>query len=109
MTKKEFYIDFDFTEVQNLNKENLAPELEEISYLGVDKVYFSGDYPAILFKEVNYFDNNALKDIARFSISAGIIEKLYFYLFCPKQKLEFITVQKDRSIMRIQVLNYLMN
>ena len=25
MTKKEFYIDFDFTEVQNLNKENLAP------------------------------------------------------------------------------------
>ena len=51
MTKKEFYIDFDFTEVQNLNKENLAPELEEISYLGVDKVYFSGDYPAILFKK----------------------------------------------------------
>lgn len=94
MTLKEFYIDFDFTEVQNLHKENLSPDLEEISYLGVDKVYFSGDYPAILFKEVNHFDDNALKDIARIQHLCWNYRKVIFLFILSKTEIRIYNCSK---------------
>lgn len=94
MTLKEFYIDFDFTEVQNLHKENLTPDLEEISYLGVDKVYFSGDYPAILFKEVNHFDETSLKDIARIQHLCWNYRKITFLFALSKTEIRIYNCSK---------------
>lgn len=65
MTIREFYTDFEFTDVLNLEEKELSPDFAEISQLGVDKVYFSGEYPAILFKEVISFDLTTLKEISR--------------------------------------------
>lgn len=94
MTTKEFYIDFDFTEVQNLNKKNLSPDLEEISYLGVDKVYFSGEYPAILFKEVNRFDDSELKDIARIQHLCWNYRKVIFLFILSKTEIRIYNCSK---------------
>ncbi len=94
MTIKEFYIDFDFTDVLNLREENLSPDLEEISYLGVDKVYFSGDYPAILFKEVNTFDNAALKDIAGIQHLCWNYRKVIFLFILSKTEVRIYNCSK---------------
>lgn len=94
MTPKEFYIDFDFTEVQNLRKENLSSDLEEISFLGVDKVYFSGDYPAILFKEVNHFDDGTLKDIARIQHLCWNYRKVIFLFILSKTEIRIYNCSK---------------
>lgn len=94
MTTKEFYIDFDFTEVHSLRKENLTHDLEEISYLGVDRVYFSGDYPAILFKEVNNFDNTALKEIARIQHLCWNYRKVTFLFALSKSEIRIYNCAK---------------
>lgn len=94
MTIKEFYIDFDFTEIQNLHQKNLSADLEEINYLGVDKVYFSGDYPAILFKEINNFDNATLKDIARIQHLCWNYRKVTFLFILSKTEVRIYNCSK---------------
>jgi hypothetical protein len=40
------------------------PEYHGLERIGIDKVYFSGDCPAMLFKEVDSFDEQELREIA---------------------------------------------
>lgn len=39
--------------------------LEEFKHLDVDKIHFSGKYPTVFFKEVEQFDSETLKEIAK--------------------------------------------
>lgn len=65
MTVRDFYSDLQYTELLDVNASVSQGEWEEFRHLGVDKVYFSGEYPAIFFKEVKQFDEKALKEIAQ--------------------------------------------
>jgi hypothetical protein len=94
MTIKEFYNEFEFTELQNLQLKNLSVDLDEISYLGVDKVYFSGDFPAILFKEVNNFDNSILKDIAKIQHLCWNYRKVTFLFVLSKTEIRIYNCSK---------------
>lgn len=64
MTVKEIYADLDYTMLHDVNSSNSDIDLDEFIRLGVDKVYLSGDYPAIFFKEVKQFTDVVLKEIA---------------------------------------------
>lgn len=64
MTVKEIYTHLDYTTLHDVNSSNSDIDLDEFSRLGVDKVYLSGDYPAIFFKEVKQFSDVVLKEIA---------------------------------------------
>ena len=46
--------------------------------MGADKVYFSGDFPTILFKEVTSFDNTTLRQIADIQHKAWNYRKIIF-------------------------------
>lgn len=78
MTVRDFYIDLQYTELLDVNSSTSENELEEFRHLGVDKVYFSSGYPAIFFKEVNQFDKEALKEIARVQHFAWNYRKVMF-------------------------------
>lgn len=78
MTVRNFYTDLEFTELKDVNTPDLQGELEEFRHLGVDKVYFSGEYPAIFFKEVKQFDEKALKEIAQVQHYAWNYRKVMF-------------------------------
>lgn len=54
------------------------PEYQELGKIGADKVYFSGDFPAILFKEVEAFDIYALTQIAQIQHKAWNYRKIMF-------------------------------
>lgn len=54
------------------------PEYRELGELGADKVYFSGDFPAILFKEVSMFDADALWQISEIQHKAWNYRKVMF-------------------------------
>jgi type I restriction-modification system DNA methylase subunit len=94
MTIKEFYSEFEFTELQNLQQKNRSVDLDEISYLGVDKVYFSGDFPAILFKEVNNFDNDILKNIAKIQHLCWNYRKVTFLFVLSKTEIRIYNCSK---------------
>jgi hypothetical protein len=63
------------------------PEYQELKRTGVDKVWFSGDFPAILFKEVRLFDEPTLREIA------DIQRKIWNY-----RKVMFLYVLSDTEI-----------
>ncbi|MDR2119059.1 MAG: SAM-dependent methyltransferase [Tannerellaceae bacterium] len=54
------------------------PEYQELEKIGADKVYFSGDFPAILFKEVIAFDAHALREITEIQHKAWNYRKVMF-------------------------------
>lgn len=54
------------------------PEYQELGEMGADKVYFSGDFPAVLFKEVKVFDIDALIQIAEIQHKAWNYRKIMF-------------------------------
>lgn len=54
------------------------PEYQELGEIGADKVYFSGDFPAILFKEVQAFDISSLMQIAEIQHKAWNYRKIMF-------------------------------
>ena len=66
MSRKDLYIQLEYdgflTDISAV--EVLYPDYKEIEALGADKVYFSGDFPTILFVEVDSFNDIALKRIA---------------------------------------------
>lgn len=78
MTINDFYIDFDFIAAYDLRQEAATPDVEEFRHLGVDKVYFSGEHPAIFFKEVRQFDESSLKEIAQVHHLAWNYRKVMF-------------------------------
>jgi type I restriction-modification system DNA methylase subunit len=78
MAVKDFYTDLQYTDLLDVNTPSLRSELEEYRHLGIDKVYFSGDYPAIFFKEVSQFDEKALKEIAQVQHLAWNYRKVMF-------------------------------
>jgi len=54
------------------------PEYHELGKIGADKVYFSGDFPAILFKEVLAFDASELRQISEILHKAWNYRKVMF-------------------------------
>lgn len=64
MAISDFYKDLDFTHLFDVSKADSIIDMDEFRQLAIDKVYFSGDFPAIFFKEVKQFDNDTLKIIA---------------------------------------------
>ena len=51
--------------IDTSNTGDYPPEYADIAKLGVDKVYFSGRYPAVFFLEVDDFDFHTLQRIAK--------------------------------------------
>ncbi|MDR2383355.1 MAG: SAM-dependent methyltransferase [Prevotellaceae bacterium] len=88
MSTNFFYTELGFEQLIECSRIALAyPEYYKLEGIGADKVYFSGDFPAILFKEVNFFDNRTLKEIAE------IQRKVWNY-----RKLMFLYVLSDTEI-----------
>jgi hypothetical protein len=54
------------------------PEYQELEKIGADKVYFSGDFPAILFKEVESFNEQKLREIAEIQRKVWNYRKVIF-------------------------------
>ena len=54
------------------------PEYQELGEIGADKVYFSGDFPAILFKEVSVFNADALQQISEIQYKEWNYRKVMF-------------------------------
>ena len=54
------------------------PEYQELGKIGADKVYFSGDFPAILFKEISAFNADALQQISEIQHKAWNYRKVMF-------------------------------
>jgi type I restriction-modification system DNA methylase subunit len=65
MASKDIYKELDYIDLVDVNKASVSIDLEEFRLLGIDKVYFSGDFPAIFFKEIIQFDKSSLREIAR--------------------------------------------
>lgn len=59
--------------IEASNAGDYSPEYADIANLGVDKVYFSGKYPAAFFLKVDDFDSHTLQRIAK------IREKVWNY------------------------------
>jgi hypothetical protein len=78
MTVRDFYIDFDYTQLLEINNETPDANLEEFLALGIDKVYFSGNQPAIFFKEVKQFNDSTLIQIAEIHHLAWNYRKVMF-------------------------------
>ena len=78
MAVRDFYTDLQYTELLDVNSSVSQDESAEFRHLGVDKVYFSGGYPAIFFKEINQFDKETLKEIARAHHFAWNYRKVMF-------------------------------
>ncbi|GHV10076.1 type I endonuclease-methyltransferase fusion protein [Bacteroidia bacterium] len=54
------------------------PEYQELGEIGANKVYFSGDFPAVIFKEVHSFDANTLREIAEIQHKVWNYRKVIF-------------------------------
>jgi len=94
MTLKEFYSDFEFEDLYSfLDSENTS-EWEELRQLGIDKVYFSGHHPAILFKEVSNFNDEALKEIARAQHLCWNYRKVVFLFALSKTEIRIYNCSK---------------
>src|ERR1044071_3025918 len=120
MTIVDFYKDLDFTTAHDLHSKTISSDFEEFRHLGIDKVYFSGDYPAIFFKEVKQFDEKNLKEIALAHHLAWNYRKVMFlfavspseiriYNCCKKpfnyNKLEIDIQEQTRTLQLIAATN----
>ncbi len=65
MTIKNIYNTLDYQDLIDVKTSTSISDIEDFRHLGIDKIYFSGEFPAIFFKEVKQFDNLTLKEIAR--------------------------------------------
>ncbi|MDR0384772.1 MAG: N-6 DNA methylase, partial [Prevotellaceae bacterium] len=83
-----FYAELGFEQLMDCAQVAISrPEYRELGKLGADKVYFSGDFPAILFKEVRLFDEKTLRNVAE------IQRKIWNY-----RKVMFLYVLSDTEI-----------
>lgn len=78
MTVTDFYTEFGYTELIDVRKAHQKIDVDEFYKLGVDKVHFSGDFPAIFFKEIKQFDERNLNEIAQIQHLAWNYRKVMF-------------------------------
>lgn len=78
MTYKEIYHKLDYNNLVDVQNIDENEKYIDFTSIGVDKVYFSGEYPAIFFKEIINFDLLALKQIARIQHLAWNYRKIMF-------------------------------
>jgi type I restriction-modification system DNA methylase subunit len=77
---KDFYIDFGFDPGDIQGVHDIISPNEELRHLVVDKVYHSGGYPALLFKEVKEFSAPVLLEIAQAHHSIWNYKKVMFLI-----------------------------
>lgn len=74
-----FYKKLGFEQLLNCSQVAVSyPEYQEMEKIGADKVYFSGDFPAILFKEVRSFKEQELREIAEIQRKVWNYRKIIF-------------------------------
>jgi type I restriction-modification system DNA methylase subunit len=79
MTARFFYEKLGYSELTDCSGISLSrPEYHELENVGADKVYFSGDFPAVLFKNVQGFNDDALREIAEIQRRAWNYRKVTF-------------------------------
>lgn len=80
MTFSEIYSSLQYDSLHNVRGSNSNSDFNDFIHLGIDKVYLSGEYPAIFFKEVKQFDDITLKEIARIHHLAWNYRRVMFLL-----------------------------
>jgi type I restriction-modification system DNA methylase subunit len=69
-------------------------DLDEFRRLGVDKVYLSGEYPAIFFKEVKQFNDIVLKEIAHVHHLAWNYRRVMFLIIVSPTEIKIYNCSK---------------
>jgi hypothetical protein len=88
------YEEFDYADLQDVSIDALTSDLEEYHNLGIDKIYFSGDYPAVFFKEVKSFNEIALKEIAKVHHLSWNYRKVMFLVALSPTELRIYNCNK---------------
>lgn len=83
MSSKHIYANLGYTSLKNASDPSLH-DVVDFQRLKVDKVYYSGQYPAIFFKEVESFDPDTLKEIARIQHLIWNYRKVMFLFVSSK-------------------------
>jgi hypothetical protein len=79
MSMNFFYTELGFDRLTERSQiTHFHPEYQELEKTGVDKVYFSGNFPAVLFKEVILFDEQTLINIAEIQRKMWNYRKVMF-------------------------------
>ncbi|MDR1180367.1 MAG: SAM-dependent methyltransferase [Bacteroidales bacterium] len=79
MTASFFYHKLGYSQLPDCSGiSSVRPEYHELENIGADKVYFSGDFPAVLFKNVQGFNSEALKEIAEIQRKTWNYRKIIF-------------------------------
>jgi hypothetical protein len=79
VNKNFFYSELGFEQLTDCSDiSHLNPEYRELGKIGADKVHFSGDFPAVLFKEVSSFSEPQLKEIIEIQRRAWNYRKVIF-------------------------------
>ncbi|MDR1181020.1 MAG: SAM-dependent methyltransferase [Bacteroidales bacterium] len=79
MSAKFFYNKLGYEQLTDCCNISLSkPEYRELEKIGADKVYFSGDFPAVLFKEVQSFNDCTLREIAEIQRKTWNYRKVIF-------------------------------
>ncbi|MDR1169574.1 MAG: N-6 DNA methylase, partial [Prevotellaceae bacterium] len=79
MNTSFFYMELGFERLINCSKIASAhPEYRELGKIGADKVYFSGDCPVILFKEIPFFYEQTLREVAEIQRKVWNYRKVMF-------------------------------
>jgi hypothetical protein len=74
-----FYTALGFEQLVDCSQINVScPAYRELEKTGADKVYFSGDFPAILFKDIKSFNEQSLREIAEIQRKAWNYRKVIF-------------------------------
>ncbi|MDR3268588.1 MAG: SAM-dependent methyltransferase [Tannerella sp.] len=79
MRRDFFYKELGYEQLINCSDIPISnPEYQDLEKTGADKVYFSGDFPAVLFKEVKSFEEQALREIAEIQRKVWNYRKVIF-------------------------------
>ncbi|MDR0687511.1 MAG: SAM-dependent methyltransferase, partial [Prevotellaceae bacterium] len=74
-----FYTELGFEQLFDCSEITVScPEYRELENIGADKVYFSGNFPAILFTDVRSFNEQELRKIAEIQRRAWNYRKVIF-------------------------------
>ncbi|HEY5589688.1 MAG TPA: N-6 DNA methylase [Paludibacter sp.] len=119
MKTNSFYSTLGYDEFLRNNSEisTLYPDYKEIELLGADKVYFSGNNPAVLFVEVSAFEDAALRRIADIQHKAWNYRKILLLfalsdteirIYNCQEKPSYIskTVTVSDELNKIQIFDY---
>lgn len=93
------------------------PDYEDILKIGADKVYFSGNHPAIIFVDVENFDNKALLHISKIQHNAWNYRKIILLFAISNTEIRIyncygkplhigIDDNADEKLRHIEILQY---